>query len=862
MGAAPACMQARKGTVVAAGALTALFLLAAAPTAARASMPSSVWAIEPASGRLSRAELDRFHRQGLNAVVVSGPRRASVAAAVRRRGFVAVAPHAQGGTPLRTLCRVARHGPTRTCAVLVTTPRAAVASARRNVADFVVVRLRTLGQLRMLRGVRARTHILAVAQMPKQGLARKPWQRALTIVQQDPTLDLAVAVSSTTSPALRTYVGLMATARAQKQAAGTDPGGDALAPSAPLTLSVGATTPSTVTLSWPASTDNVGVAGYEISRNGTAVASTTLTTFTVPGLACSTSYSFAVSAYDAAGNHSAKTSVNATTAQCGAGDGVSPSTPTGLTKVGASATVISISWSASSDNIGVAGYGVYRGGTLVSTTSSTSTTVTGLTCGTSYALAVDAYDAAGNRSGKATLTASTGACTGDTQAPTTPTAVSVTSSTATSISLTWGASTDNVAVASYGLYRNGSGAGSSSGTSATVSGLTCGTSYTLGVDAADAAGNRSGKATVSASTASCGGGSSSASVFLSPSGSDGNPCSQSQPCLSFDRAYQVAVPGATVEVAAGTYGMQTINEPQKSSPDVVFRPAAGAAVTLGDIDVTSGAHIEFRDFTLTQDSYNRQNAQYITWRRISMRDFFVRGADHISYIDSDVGPNTGADEMNWITAPYQSTDPASDILLDDVTIHDFTKHMSGSHVDCIGIDDVDGLTIRNSHISRCAHFSIIFGNDTNSGRAARNVLLENNFLDCCDASGGGYYSIGFGGIDGNVMIRYNSADLGFGWLNDTSLVPNGLITIDSNVIDNNNSANCSRATWTYNVVASGSACGGTLAATGFVSPPDLHIAAGSAAVNAGNPTSYPAADIDGHPRPAGGRPDAGASEIG
>jgi chitodextrinase len=569
---------------------------------------------------------------------------------------------------------------------------------------------------------------------------------------------------------------------------------------------------------------------------------------------------------DSAVTVSAAPTTTTTTTTTPPKDTTPPSTPTGLKAAGATTSQITLGWTASTDNTGVAGYGVYLNGAGSGSSGSTSYTFTNLKCGTSYTLGVDAYDAAGNRSTSSSASASTAACpapTTDTQAPSMPATLSSTASTTTSVSLSWSASTDNVGVASYGIYRDGSGAGSSTATSTTITGLTCGTTYAFAVDAVDAAGNRSTKKTLNVSTSACpvAQGSGSASVFVSPSGSDSSStCSKTQPCLSFNRAYSVAAPGATVEVAAGSYDGQTLDAtPKASGPDVVFQPAAGASVTLADLEVTRGAHVEFRDFTVTTDTYNRPEAQYVTYRRIKMRDFFVRGADHISYIDSDVGPNTGADEMNWITAPYQSTDPASDILLDDVTIHDFTKHMSGSHVDCIGIDDVDGLTIRNSHISRCAHFSIIFGNDTNSGRAARNVLLENNFLDCCDASGGGYYSIGFGGIDGNVMIRYNSADLGFGWLNDTSLVPNGLITIDSNVISNNNSANCSRATWTYNVVASGSACGGTLAATGFTAPPDLHLLGGAAAIGAGNPNNRPSTDIDGQARPSAA-PDAGADQ--
>ena len=127
---------------------------------------------------------------------------------------------------------------------------------------------------------------------------------------------------------------------------------------------------------------------------------------------------------------------------------------------------------------------------------------------TSYSFSVDASHAAGNRSVKATVSASTTACPppGDTQPPSAPSSFQSTASTVSSVTLSWGASTDNVGVTGYGVYVGGTLNGSTASTSYTVSGLTCGTSYGFAVDAADAAGNRSAKVSASASTAACGGG--------------------------------------------------------------------------------------------------------------------------------------------------------------------------------------------------------------------------------------------------------------------------------------------------------------------------------------------------------------------
>ncbi|WAC01145.1 M36 family metallopeptidase [Lacinutrix neustonica] len=80
---------------------------------------------------------------------------------------------------------------------------------------------------------------------------------------------------------------------------------DTQAPSAPSGLSASGTTQTTTNLSWNASTDNVGVTGYEVFRGSTSLGTVTATTFNVTGLTASTTYSFSVRAKDAAGNVSA-----------------------------------------------------------------------------------------------------------------------------------------------------------------------------------------------------------------------------------------------------------------------------------------------------------------------------------------------------------------------------------------------------------------------------------------------------------------------------------------------------------------------------------------------------------------------------
>jgi hypothetical protein len=91
-------------------------------------------------------------------------------------------------------------------------------------------------------------------------------------------------------------------------------------------------------------------------------------------------------------------------------DSIAPNTPGGLTVSAVSETAVSVRWTASSDNVGVAGYALLRDGSRVASTAATSFAFSGLSCGHVYRLGVAAYDAAGNLSTPATLTVSTAAC--------------------------------------------------------------------------------------------------------------------------------------------------------------------------------------------------------------------------------------------------------------------------------------------------------------------------------------------------------------------------------------------------------------------------------------------------------------------
>jgi chitodextrinase len=96
---------------------------------------------------------------------------------------------------------------------------------------------------------------------------------------------------------------------------------------------------------------------------------------------------------------------------CGS-DTTAPSVPTGLAQSAATSSTNTLTWTASTDpDSPVSGYNVYRGGTQVGTSSTTSYTDTGLAGGTTYSYTVSAYDPAGNTSAQSSaLSATTNTC--------------------------------------------------------------------------------------------------------------------------------------------------------------------------------------------------------------------------------------------------------------------------------------------------------------------------------------------------------------------------------------------------------------------------------------------------------------------
>ncbi|QNK54901.1 fibronectin type III domain-containing protein [Paenibacillus sp. PAMC21692] len=275
------------------------------------------------------------------------------------------------------------------------------------------------------------------------------------------------------------------------------PPADAAAPQAPTGLTLAGKTATTVSLFWTPSTDNVGVVGYDIYVGGTKLNARPVAgaSFAAYNLVPATAYSFTVKARDLAGNESAASSALSVTTDA-VPDTISPSAPT-LSSTGFTDSTVTLSWTAATDNVAVAGYDVYVGSSKVNVSliEDTSYTVTDLAAATSYAFTVKVVDTSSNESEASNAVTVTTASGGpaDTTPPSVPAGFQAASRTDTTITLSWTASTDNVAVAGYDIYIGGTKVNVAlvTGTTYVASGLADDTPYSIYVKAVDTSSNES-----------------------------------------------------------------------------------------------------------------------------------------------------------------------------------------------------------------------------------------------------------------------------------------------------------------------------------------------------------------------------------
>ena len=307
-------------------------------------------------------------------------------------------------------------------------------------------------------------------------------------------------------------------------------GGGILA--APTGLTVTGTTSSSVSLAWTAPSGTV--TGYDVYENGTQVTTASGTSVTVTGLSPSTTYTFTVAAYNSLGTGPQSSPVQGTTS---CSSGCTPGAPTGLSVTGTTSTTVSLSWTAPSGT--VTGYYLYQNGTQVGSSTGTSATVTGLSPSTTYTFTVAAYNSSGTGPQSSSVQGTTSSSGGG-GAPGAPTGLTVNATDATSVILSWTAPSGTVT--GYYVYQNGTQVGSSTGTSATVTGLSASTTYTFTVAAYNSSGTGTQSSSVQATTSAT---SPSGAPTVTVTGVTSTSVSLSWTSVSQTEVYIIYVNGST-----------------------------------------------------------------------------------------------------------------------------------------------------------------------------------------------------------------------------------------------------------------------------------------------------------------------------
>ena len=262
-------------------------------------------------------------------------------------------------------------------------------------------------------------------------------------------------------------------------------------PSKPEKLTASERTPTSVKLNWIASTDNIGVEKYEVHYNNkikTVIGTSTTLIDLTPNL----NPPITVRALDIAGNHS---NFSDPAIETDTSDTVAPNIPTGLKLDSVRDTAAYISWSTSTDGIGiVSGYRIFRDNVEIGTSITTSYSDYTVQVQRNYNYTVTAFDVSGNESQQSSPFSVSIPASGvvDTIAPSIPTDLTLNDATSNEVSISWTASLDDIRfVALYHIMRDGSEIGTSTTTSYTDNTASAGGTYNYTVTAEDNSGNES-----------------------------------------------------------------------------------------------------------------------------------------------------------------------------------------------------------------------------------------------------------------------------------------------------------------------------------------------------------------------------------
>jgi hypothetical protein len=259
-------------------------------------------------------------------------------------------------------------------------------------------------------------------------------------------------------------------------------------------------------------------------------------------------------------------------------------------------------------------------------------------------------------------------------------------------------------------------------------------------------------------------------LFIAPTGSDSNPCTEAKPCLTMDHAYEKAAPGQTVRLLAGSYPEQHIegDGSKTSSSHVVLAPASGASVKVTGTIYVLGSHITIEGMTVqdvTIGNYDQEsgepNPTDVTLKNLTGRNFEIDSATHITVEGGSWGPAGAcrepyAGDNNSVRQPIANV-PPENILITNTVIHDVQSYnLVECHIEGLAIFAGNHVTVSNSKFYGNSVYDVFM--QANSGGSPNNITLEGNwFAAAMDNSGANGQPVGSG--DGIAVGNELSANV-------------------------------------------------------------------------------------------------------
>lgn len=305
-------------------------------------------------------------------------------------------------------------------------------------------------------------------------------------------------------------------------------------------------------------------------------------------------------------------------------DTKAPTVPAGLGLSNIFPTSFDLSWSPSTDSVGVTGYEVFKAGVSIGTTTDTLMTIMGLTCNTSYSMTVKAGDASGNWSSASGAFSAGTATTCDIIAPGIPNGLDFGNLTPTSFTLSWNVSSDNYGVTGYDVFKDGVLFGSTNGdTTMIIEGLDPATSYSITVNAKDASGNISAtSAPLAVTTGNC---------TLSPGWTGVDIGATGQSSCEEAGTFTIVAAGADIWGAADEFRYTCQN-------------LTGDGVITAQVDSIQNTDIWAKSGVMIRESLAADSKHV---------DCYVTAGNGISFqLRSTTGGNTTSTIASGISAPY------------------------------------------------------------------------------------------------------------------------------------------------------------------------------------------------------------------